>query len=63
MNLYQSYAYSILDDHTPFLKKGIKAVDIIDMDYPYWHTLQDDLSKISVESLQIVGSVIEKWVE
>jgi len=34
----------ILDDHTPFLQKGIPAVDIIDFDYPYWHTSQDDLA-------------------
>lgn len=57
------YAYSILDDHTPFLEKGIKAIDIIDMDYPYYHTRQDDISRVSVESLQVVGSVIQKWVE
>lgn len=57
------YAYSILDDHTPFLNKGIKAIDIIDMDYPYWHTRQDDISKVSGTSLQIVGDVIKKWVE
>jgi hypothetical protein len=57
------YAYSILDDHTPFLKKGIKAIDIIDMDYPYWHTLEDDISKVSAKSLQVVGNVIKKWVE
>jgi len=57
------YAYSILDDHTPFLEKGIKAIDIIDMDYPYWHTRQDDISRVSIESLQIVGTVIQKWVE
>jgi Zn-dependent M28 family amino/carboxypeptidase len=30
--------YSMLDDHTPFLEVGIPAVDIIDFDYPYWHT-------------------------
>ena len=32
---------SMLDDHTPFLEAGIPAVDIIDFDYPYWHTTQD----------------------
>ncbi|MGB9669040.1 MAG: M28 family peptidase, partial [Anaerolineales bacterium] len=30
--------YYMIDDHTPFLQKGIHAVDIIDFDYPYWHT-------------------------
>ena len=33
--------YSILDDHTPFLQAGISAMDIIDFDYPYWHTTGD----------------------
>lgn len=57
------YAYSILDDHTPFLRKGIKAVDIIDMDYAAHHTLQDDISNISARSLQIIGDVVKKWIE
>ena len=57
------YAYSIIDDHTPFLRLGIKAVDIIDMDYPYWHTTKDDISKVSAKSLGAVGKVIEKWIE
>ncbi len=39
--------YSMLDDHTPFLRKGIPAVDIIDFDYPYWHTTQDTADKVS----------------
>src|SRR5262249_36930837 len=28
----------IEDDHVPFLKAGIPAVDLIDFDYPAWHT-------------------------
>jgi glutaminyl-peptide cyclotransferase len=42
---------------------GIKAIDIIDMDYPYWHTTKDDISKVSAKSLGAVGNVIEKWIE
>jgi Zn-dependent M28 family amino/carboxypeptidase len=56
------YKYSILDDHTPFLQAGIKAVDIIDFDYPYWHTSEDTIDKISSESLQIVGETILAWL-
>lgn len=56
------YKYSILDDHTPFLQAGIRAVDIIDFDYPYWHTSEDTLDKISSESLQIVGETILAWL-
>ena len=55
--------YSILDDHTPFLRKGIPAVDIIDFDYPYWHTTQDTPDKVSAESLEMVGRTLQTWVE
>ncbi|HEY9077263.1 MAG TPA: M28 family peptidase [Anaerolineaceae bacterium] len=54
--------YSILDDHIPFLRKGIPAVDIIDFDYAYWHTSNDTLDKISPESLAIVGNTLVKWL-
>jgi Zn-dependent M28 family amino/carboxypeptidase len=49
---------TIDDDHMPFLKAGIPAVDIIDLDYPAWHTAQDDLDRVSARSLQIVGDVV-----
>lgn len=57
------YAHSIIDDHTPFLKMGVNAVDIIDMDYAYWHTLSDDISNVSAKSLGIIGRTIEGWIE
>ena len=56
------YKYSMTDDHTPFLEAGIPAVDIIDFDYPYWHTMQDTPDKVSAESLQTVGDVLHAWV-
>ena len=55
--------YSILDDHTPFLEAGVPAVDVIDFDYPAWHTTGDTLDKVSQESLQIVGETILRWLE
>lgn len=54
--------YSMLDDHTPFLRAGIPAVDIIDFDYPYWHTVADTLDKVSAQSLQAVGDVVFTWI-
>ncbi len=56
------YKFSMLDDHTPFLEAGIPAVDIIDFDYPYWHTVQDTPDKVSAESLQAVGETVQAWV-
>ncbi len=54
--------YSIEDDHTPFLEAGIPAVDIIDLDYPYWHTTEDTPDHVSPKSLQIVGDVLWDWL-
>ena len=56
------YKHSMIDDHTPFLEAGIPAVDIIDFDYPYWHTTQDTPDKVSSESLQAVGETLQIWV-
>lgn len=53
---------SILDDHLPFIKKGIPAVDLIDFDYPYWHTLEDTPDKCSKESLGAVGTVLLEYI-
>ena len=47
----------ITDDHTPLNTIGIPTIDLIDFDYPPWHTAEDTLDKISPESLRIVGSV------
>jgi len=57
-----SVKYSMLDDHSPFLGLGIPAVDIIDFDYPYWHTRADTLDKISAHSLQVVGETLLAWL-
>jgi Zn-dependent M28 family amino/carboxypeptidase len=48
----------IEDDHLPFLKAGVPSVDVIDLDYPAWHTPADTLDAVSAGSLQIVGDVI-----
>ncbi len=56
------YKYSILDDHIPFLRRGIPAVDLIDFDYPPWHTIEDTLDKISAASLEAVGRTLHEWL-
>ncbi|HSR66469.1 MAG TPA: M28 family peptidase [Acidobacteriota bacterium] len=52
----------IIDDHLPFLDRGIPAVDIIDLDYPHWHTTGDTLDKVSAESLQRVGRLLQEFL-
>lgn len=54
--------YSILDDHIPFLEIGIPAIDIIDFDYPYWHTSEDTIDKVSAKSLEVVGVTLYEWL-
>lgn len=56
---------TIEDDHIPFLRAGVPAVDIIDLEYPnasrpfdYWHTAEDTMDKVSARSLQVVGDVL-----
>lgn len=56
------YKYSMLDDHTPFLEAHLPAVDIIDFDYPYWHTTQDTPDKVSANSLAVVGNTLLTWI-
>ena len=48
----------IEDDHLPYLKANVPAVDLIDFDYPYWHKPEDTLDKVSAHSLKIVGDVV-----
>ena len=50
---------SVTDDHMPFLAAGVPSVDLIDLDtYPYWHTPDDTIDKVSARSLQVVGDVV-----
>ncbi len=48
----------IEDDHLPFLKAGVPSVDIIDLEYPQWHTAGDTLDAVSARSLQVVGDIV-----
>jgi len=63
---YQSHFFQMqttdLDDHIPFVKKGVPSADIIDLNYGYensfWHTADDTMDKLSAKSLTIVGSTM-----
>jgi Zn-dependent M28 family amino/carboxypeptidase len=52
-----SVGYTVLDDHVPLQEIGVRAIDVIDFEYPPWHTTEDTIDKVSAESLQIVGEV------
>jgi glutaminyl-peptide cyclotransferase len=49
---------SIMDDHIPLIQVGIPVIDLIDLDYPYWHTMADTPDKCSAASLDQVGRVL-----
>lgn len=61
-NFVPDIRYSMTDDHTPFLQRGFPAVDLIDFDYPYWHTLADTCDKISGMSMEKVGRTVAAWL-
>ena len=56
--VFSSELTAVEDDHVHFLTAGVPAVDIIDLDYPAWHTADDTLEHVSARSLQIVGDVV-----
>jgi len=55
------------DDHTPFLKIGVPAIDLIDFNYgpdnKYWHEDSDTMDKLSAQSLGIVGTMVQELIE
>ncbi|MDQ6624502.1 MAG: M28 family peptidase [Verrucomicrobiota bacterium] len=53
---------SILDDHAPLNQIGIPVIDLIDFNYPPWHTPEDTMDKLSAASLKIVGSVAARYL-
>lgn len=55
--------YTVEDDHVPLRMIGrIPTCDVIDFDYPQWHTTHDTLEHCSAESLEAVGSVVLEWL-
>jgi len=48
----------VIDDHLELLKVGIPAINIIDFEYPYYHTIDDTEEQCSAESLNRVGTLL-----
>lgn len=65
LNVRKHFTYAnggILDDHTPLNQIGIPTLDLIDFEYPPWHTPDDTMDKLSAESLRIVGAVALRYL-
>jgi hypothetical protein len=50
--------HDVLDDHIPLIAAGVRMVDIIDFEYPHWHTHADTPDKCDSASLSVVGRVV-----
>ena len=48
----------VSDDHVPFLRREIPAIDLIDFDFPCWHRRCDDLSAVSERSVDATGETV-----
>jgi hypothetical protein len=65
LNLRNYFTYAagpIVDDHTPLNAIGIPVIDLIDFDFPAWHTSNDTMDQISAESMRIVASVALRYL-
>jgi Zn-dependent M28 family amino/carboxypeptidase len=61
-SLVMAESLAIEDDHVPFVRRGVSALNLIDFDYGpdnrYWHTADDSLDKLSADSLSTVGRLV-----
>ncbi len=48
----------VQDDHTPFVRRGVPSIDLIDFDFPCWHKTCDDMSAVSERSLDMSGEAV-----
>ena len=51
----REYGSPVIDDHIPLNEAGVPTIDLIDFEYPAWHTVHDNLSQVSSSSLAAVG--------
>ncbi len=58
---------AVEDDHMPFVRRGVNALNLIDFNYgpgnSYWHTDTDTADKLSAESLRVVGTVLLETIK
>ena len=48
----------VLDDHTPFTRRGVPAIDLIDFTFDCWHETCDDMSAVSARALDLTGETV-----
>jgi glutaminyl-peptide cyclotransferase len=55
-------AGGVIDDHTPFQRRGVPAIDLIDFTFPCWHKSCDDMSAVSARSLDLSGETVTQML-
>ena len=55
-------AGAVIDDHTPFLRRGVPAIDLIDFTFKCWHKTCDDMSAVSARSLDLSGETVTQML-
>jgi glutaminyl-peptide cyclotransferase len=53
---------AVIDDHTPFQRRGVPAIDLIDFTFRCWHKPCDDLSAVSARSLDLAGETVTQML-
>jgi len=54
---------SVLDDHIPFIRRGVPAIDLIDFDFDCFHRRCDNMSAVSARSLNAVGETVYRLMK
>jgi Zn-dependent M28 family amino/carboxypeptidase len=55
-------AGGVIDDHTPFQRRGVPAIDLIDFTFKCWHKRCDDMSAVSARSLDLAGETVTQML-
>jgi glutaminyl-peptide cyclotransferase len=53
---------AVADDHIPFLQAGVPSIDLIDFDFPCWHRGCDNMSAVSIRSVDAVGETMIEFL-
>ncbi|MGH2955811.1 MAG: M28 family metallopeptidase [Solirubrobacterales bacterium] len=53
---------AIIDDHVPFIRAGVPAIDLIDFSYPFADTARDTPDKLDPEALDAVGETVAELI-
>ena len=61
-HLIDRLGYTVIDDHVAINDAGVPCINLIDFDYPYWHTIEDTPDRCSAQSLKIVGETVAEVV-